>query len=189
MIPRLLVVFALLGAGLLAGACGGESGAEPPEIRYGEDVCDRCGMIISEARFAAAYVTEEGEARRFDDIGDLLAFDAERGEEVAAYWAHDYETAEWVRAEEAWYVRAESIDTPMGHGIVAFAERARAEAKAAETGGEVLGWPALLALGTGGENGMSGDMSGMTGGASGSEGGGPAGSSGELAATTASPAG
>ena len=67
---------------------------KPPDIRYREDTCDQCRMIISDPRFAASYVTQQGETRRFDDIGDMLIHHTEQGEEVAVFWVHDYETEE-----------------------------------------------------------------------------------------------
>jgi copper chaperone NosL len=102
-------------------------------------------MIISEARFAAAYVTQEGETRRFDDVGDMLLFHQEHQEEVAVFWVHDYETEEWVRADQAFFVMSEELITPMGYGIVAFADRERAEALAAETQGMVMTFEELAA--------------------------------------------
>ena len=79
--------------------------SQPPEILYGEEVCTECGMIISEPRFAAAYYTPEGDARRFDDIGGMLTHHAANQEEVAQFWVHDYETEEWIVAGEAYFVR------------------------------------------------------------------------------------
>ncbi|MEZ4676418.1 MAG: hypothetical protein R2932_19510 [Caldilineaceae bacterium] len=67
-------------------ACGGATVTPdmPPEILYGEDVCDQCNMIISDERFAAGLVVElepgEFEHRIFDDIGDLLAYEKAHGE-------------------------------------------------------------------------------------------------------------
>lgn len=116
----------------------------PPEIRYGEDACDLCHMIINEARFAAAYVTRQGEARRFDDIGDLVAYHAAHAEEVAAFWVHDYDTEEWLRAEQAAFVVSDAFHTPMGHGIVAVADAARAQELAASVGGQVVAFSDLL---------------------------------------------
>jgi len=129
-------------------ACG--SGApqdRPPDIRYGKDICDECRMIINEPRFSAGYITAKGAVRRFDDIGDLLAYHAKHGEEVSAFWVHDYETEEWIRAESSVFVVADParLPTPMGHGVVAFADRKRAEAFARQVGGEVLTWQDLLA--------------------------------------------
>lgn len=144
------LLLALLVTASLSLSCGrGPDLSRPPEIRYGEDVCDQCRMIISEARFAAAYVTAAGDTRRFDDIGDMLAYMGDRHEDVAAIWVHDYETEAWLRAEEAHYVVSEHVHTPMGHGIVAFADDARAEAFAAEVGGQVAAWPELQAMGVG----------------------------------------
>ncbi len=130
-----VVVLAVLSLTLLAACGGGPDFEEPPEIRYGEDVCDRCLMIINEARYAAAYVTADGEARRFDDIGGMVASIDEAAEDVAVFWVHDYDTEEWLKADEAFYVESDDLVTPMGFGIVAFADRSRAEEWAAEQAG------------------------------------------------------
>lgn len=122
---RFLAVMLLL-AGLLAGCSSGVAVDTPPEIRYGEESCDQCRMIINEARFAAAYVTRSGTVRRFDDIGNMLLFDAARGEEVVVFWVHDYDTAAWLKAPQAFFVVKSGILTPMGHGIVAVKDHARA---------------------------------------------------------------
>lgn len=132
---RVLLVFVLLLAGCPAPAQPLDA---PPDVRYAVDPCDRCQMIVSEERFAAAYVTPAGETRRFDDLGCLTAFLQERPEEVAQAWAHDHETRAWVRAQEATFVRAPGVITPMGTGLVA-----------ARTNGQALSYEALVALGPG----------------------------------------
>ncbi len=109
-------------------ACGQSVNTdEPPEIVYGQDTCDRCNMIISEERFAAAYWTADGEARRFDDIGGMLAFVTEKREEAASYWVHDFNSVVWIRAEEASYVLDGDLMTPMGFGVAAFADAEMAQ--------------------------------------------------------------
>ncbi|MBT4072826.1 MAG: hypothetical protein HOC77_11590 [Chloroflexi bacterium] len=100
----------------------------PPEIAYGEEICHECGMIISEARFAAAYVTSDGEVRKFDDAGDMIQHHINRYEDVKVFWLHDFDTAEWIRSEDAILLAAEEVLTPMGHGIVAFTNVASARA-------------------------------------------------------------
>jgi copper chaperone NosL len=115
----------------------------PPDIRYGEDVCDECGMLIAEEGFAAAYRTADGTARRFDDIGNMLAYDARRREEVLVYWVHDYHTRAWLRAPNAFFVSSPDLITPMGHGLTAFGTQAGAEEFAARSGGEILSFDAL----------------------------------------------
>jgi len=100
-------------------------------------------MIINEARYAAAYVTDDGETRRFDDIGGLVAYTQEVTEDVAVYWVHDFDTEEWLKGDAAIYVTSD-LATPMGFGIVAFTDPDRAEAWAAEKGGMVMTFTELL---------------------------------------------
>ena len=140
----------LLALGLLALAagCTARDPLAPPEIRYGEDVCAECGMIISEPRFAAGLVLGPagGEALAFDDIGDMLAWARAHPEaEVSRWWVHDYASEAWLDARAASFVRAKALRTPMDHGLAAFAEPGAAAAMAAELGGEVLGFAALAA--------------------------------------------
>lgn len=114
-------------------ACGGADLVDtPPEILYGQDVCSNCNMIISEENYASAYWTADGEARRFDDMGEMLQFMQSNPEERASTWVHDVNTAEWLRAEEAWIVMNAGLMTPMGTGVVAVANEEDARALAFE---------------------------------------------------------
>jgi len=92
----------------------------PPSIRYGEDPCDECFMLINEGRYAATYATTGGQSRRFDDIGCLLAYNDKHREDVANYWVADYGTQRWLLADKALFFKSDSIQTPMGSGIIAF---------------------------------------------------------------------
>ena len=141
MTPRILVLLAVFLIG-----CGRPDGRlEPPEIRYGRDVCAQCGMIVSDPRFAAAAATADGTMSIFDDIGDLLAYRKANQPDWAAIWVHDYDTQEWLRAEDAWYLLSPGIHSPMGWGIAAFASEDAARARQGELGGELLRWEELLA--------------------------------------------
>lgn len=136
---------------LLAGAaaaCGSaEANAGPPDINYGRDICIECNMVISEARFAAAYRLDDGTEKVFDDIGGMVKHGRESGEVAGAVaWVHDFTTEEWVEAVAAFYVPTRSIATPMAHGIVAFSDHARAMEFAAGVDGEVVEWETVLAL-------------------------------------------
>jgi copper chaperone NosL len=93
---------------------------QAPTIRYGEDPCDECFMLINEARYAAAYTTTGGQSRRFDDIGCLLAYHSKHREDVANFWVAGFSTQKWVIADSALYFKSDSIQTPMGFGIIAF---------------------------------------------------------------------
>jgi copper chaperone NosL len=119
----------------------------PPDIRYGEDVCAECGMIISEPRYAAGLVAEVGgrtEARAFDDIGDLFDHAARHPElSILRWYVHDHDSLAWLDAREATFVRSDTIASPMGHGLAAFADGAAARRLADATGGELLTFDAL----------------------------------------------
>lgn len=119
---------------------------QPPLVRYGEDVCDRCNMIITDARFAAAYWTMDGVAHRFDDIGEMLAFYHENGDEAASIWVHDVNTGDWLAAAEAYFVLDPALETPMGFGIAATADETTANRLAQDHANVmVLDFPTLLA--------------------------------------------
>ena len=131
---------------IVIAACGGAAVTSdtPPEIVYGEDVCDQCNMIISDERFAAGLVIEvepgSYEHRIFDDIGDLLAYEkAYRNElTIVTYYVHDYNSIEWIDGKDAYYIHSEELFTPMGFGLAAVAQGLEAEALAEEWNGSVL---------------------------------------------------
>lgn len=139
-------VFAIgLTIALAVGGCAGGVPDGPPTVRYGETACETCRMLISEPRFAAAARSIDGEPLVFDSIGCLLRYEQERAIVVRHRWVHDYETGEWVDAEEAWFVQSRDLMTPMGDGVVALADQARADALAAEHRGRVYRLGALTA--------------------------------------------
>jgi copper chaperone NosL len=154
-------VFLLFALALLAAGCAqGTAEIAPPEIRYGEDVCAECKMIISDPRFAAGYAYEIAPGRfetvAFDDIGDMLSFASKHPEhDVAAWYVHDYETKEWIDATTASYLVSDQVETPMASGIASFANRDRAEVMAASLGVQVMDWSALLETFQAGEIGAS----------------------------------
>ena len=125
---------------LLLTACSPKSNEpQPPNIAYGQDMCDACGMIISDAKFAAATLLTSGEAIKFDDIGEMVAYHMDHPEQqVKAWFVHDYKSEAWIRGEAAFFVKSDQLQTPMGGGVAAFEKKDDAEAFAAEKSGKVL---------------------------------------------------
>lgn len=123
-------VICLLFALALVACGGGVDTTQPPEILYGQDVCDECDMIISEEKYASAYWTEAGEARRFDDVGEMLVYMTENPEATASVWVHDIHSAAWLPADDAWFVMNSGLRTPMGTGIAVTADEQAARALA-----------------------------------------------------------
>jgi copper chaperone NosL len=145
--PFALLVLLLLALGGLAG-CGRapSSEAQPPEILFGQDLCEACGMLIDQPQFAAATVTLDGSAYKFDGISDMVAYHAEHPlAQVRAWFVHDYNSEDWLRAEVAFFVHSDLIVGPMGHGIAAFASEAEAQRLAADLQASVTSFDVLRA--------------------------------------------
>ncbi len=128
---------------LLAAGCA-PAADQPPAIRYGQDQCAECRMILAEPRFAAATVDARGEPQKFDDIGCMVLHQAESPAQNARAWVHDAQGASWLDADRAVFVQAPAIVTPMGYGFVACNDRAEAQALAAKTQGSVVDRDAML---------------------------------------------
>ncbi len=142
---RLMALVSILLLALTA-ACGGEASADPtpPAIHYGEDICEFCGMIVSEERYAAGYITSNGEERIFDDIGDMVQAHLQDQAAAATLFVHDYNGHTWIRAETAHYLLSPDLSTPMLSGLAAFPTAAEAKSLASELGGQVLTFDELL---------------------------------------------
>lgn len=125
--------------------CGREDDVDtPPTIRYGQDVCVRCGMIISDPAYAAAYRTAGGETRLFDDLGEMVLHNRQQSEATTAVFVHSYETRDWLRAEEAYFVVSSGLRTPMGVGVAAVGTEAEATQLAARVQGAVMTFDELM---------------------------------------------
>ena len=133
----------LLAAMTAVSACRGIPPG-PPEILVDRTVCSRCGMLISEPLYAAAYKAEGQAAPRvFDDIGCLRA--AARGENTPLLtWFHDAGDRAWISGAGTVFVASSTLHTPMGGGVIAFRDAAAAQRSALEHQGQVI--PSLEAL-------------------------------------------
>lgn len=126
-------------AGALAIAGGGAYLALPedekftgePKIAYGEEPCTRCGMVISDDRFAAAWRESASRELHFDDVGCMLVYAREHPPSPGtSYYVCNYSGAGWLDAPSAAYVVAPGIKSPMSYDIAAFASSAAAESMA-----------------------------------------------------------
>jgi copper chaperone NosL len=112
-----------------------------PNIRYGEDTCVRCAMVISDPRYAAAWRDEAGREAVFDDIGCMVHEEHDANPLGAEYFVHDNATEGWVEALQASYVvDTTQFVTPMAYGVAAFENRTAAAAAGQD---QVLVWGEL----------------------------------------------
>ncbi len=124
--------------GLLIVGCPAPRVNQPPQIRYGEETCAFCGMLISEECFAAALTTGTGETKTFDDVGCLLHNLTQRDRSMAHVWVHDYRSGRWLEAPSAVFVHSGEVPTPMGGGLFAFSTQEAAEQFARDAHGTVV---------------------------------------------------
>ena len=122
---------------LWAAACGAKA-MGPPEIVVDRTACSHCDMLVSEPIYAAAFQTRGSEPRLFDDIGCLL--DALRTETAPpmTVWVQDAAGGGWLDAGDAVFVASPAVRTPMGGGLLAYADATVAEKTAAARGGSVV---------------------------------------------------
>jgi copper chaperone NosL len=119
----------------------------PPDIRLGETVCDDCGMIVSDDRFATATIIEGDrgpEARVFDDFSCQVNYESAHPDlTIVARWSHDYETHQWLSTETAAFLRSPPLRTPMASQAAAFKTRQGAESTKQNLGGDVMDFESL----------------------------------------------
>lgn len=120
-----------------------------PEIRpvdiAAEDVCTHCKMAISEKQFASEFITTDGDAVKFDDIGCMQDYLKEKPDsKIAAHFFAEYDTKQWLKGNTASFVKSKEITSPMGGGIIAFSNETKAKTAAAEFSGQVLTFTELM---------------------------------------------
>jgi copper chaperone NosL len=134
------VSLGVLLACMLIGLCSCQSTAElkPLDIKP-NDTCHFCKLAIEQVQYAAEFITKDGFTRKFDDI-DCMVKSAQKVKKtnVAAFYVMDYANKQWVKGEEASFVKSERIQTPMNSGIIAFKEKSTADSVASQYGGTVI---------------------------------------------------
>lgn len=148
-------------------ACNEEVVAPQPQKLTREGIGHYCNMIVIDHPGPKAQVHEKGQAKPlwFSSVRDGLAYLALPGEaqRVTAFYVHDMGRAEswkkpqddgiWINATEAFYVIGSKKRGGMGAMEAApFKDRAKADAFAAEFGGNVVAYseiPEAYILGDG----------------------------------------
>jgi copper chaperone NosL len=103
----------------------------PEPIAWGRDTCARCRMHLSRPGYAGELRDRAGVLHKYDDIGCLVGAIVAAHAEVPEAWVEDHGGSGLVPLLSAHLVRGDAVQTPMGHGVVAFADAAAARAFAA----------------------------------------------------------
>lgn len=121
---------------------------EPREIHLGNEACDHCHMVIDDLRFAAQALTNRGAVHTFDAL-ECVADWARSGpiaaDELHSIWASDFlSPGRWLRVEDAYFLHAPGLHSPMGGGLAAFDSAEDARGVQRQVGGAVLRWAEVL---------------------------------------------
>lgn len=152
---------AALASGAAAGDADGHAAARrdgdpgPGPVRVGEDRCPFCSMSVIDARYVAQQVTATGRVHVYDAIECLVDHvGGQGGPPLTAGWcyvadhaASTREAARLLGVHDATIVHHRRLRTPMGGGLVAFADEAAAATFLAERGlgdAESWSWDALV---------------------------------------------
>lgn len=120
---------------------------KPVDIDTTSDSCTRCRMAIDGLAHAGEIITADGNVRKYDSLGCLLADYrdlASAGRRLAGAWVADYETKAWLKAEAAYYALAGLPTDHMGFGAAAVSTREAALKIAAGDTAKVMDWQGLL---------------------------------------------
>jgi len=118
--------------------------SQPVEITA-EDMCTHCRMAISEKRYAAQFLDEDGQASKFDDLGCMMTYlRTRKGQDrIAYYYVVDFDSRQWITAYQAYFVHSSQYTTPMGGATVAFEDRSRAENAVSASEGKLMSFSEL----------------------------------------------
>ncbi|PTX09945.1 copper chaperone NosL [Pontibacter mucosus] len=124
---------------LLAGCA-----AEPQPIPYGQANCAHCNMTVADNRYGAELVNDKGKPYFFDSAECLMAYvseQPEQGEKAAFLLVTDFTRPyELISAQDARFLQAKALPSPMGMYLTAIADEAAATKMQQEIGGRVLTW-------------------------------------------------
>jgi copper chaperone NosL len=97
---------------LAALAC--QDASSPVDPVWGKQACASCSMLVSDRRYAAQLVTDDGTRVFFDDPGCMATWIAEGRAHAQRMWVYGA-AGTWIDARAARFVRDQP--SPMGFGF------------------------------------------------------------------------
>jgi len=137
-----LIVLAVL----FLGGCS----QKPQKVRYGEEQCAHCKMVITDSRFAAEIVTSKGKAIKFDAIECMAAYlhdHPEINEKSAALWVSNFaEPGSWIDQNKAIFIQSEKVQSPMGKSLLALKSDEQVKEHLDQFPGRKITWEQIKSL-------------------------------------------
>ena len=127
MLRRIFYILFFVTFSLVLSGCSGEPETGPVEVKWDQDNCERCRMMLSDRNFAAQirYFPEAKRSRvaKFDDIGCAVLWIKDQqwnNDPKTQIWVADHSSGEWIDARKATYLRKNN--SPMGYDLGAQSE-------------------------------------------------------------------
>ena len=112
---------------LMLSACTGEQDTGPAEVRWDQNTCERCRMMLSDRNFSAQvrYFPEAKSSKvvKFDDIGCAILWLNEQkwnDDPKTEIWVTAHNNGKWIDARKATYIHNQI--SQMGYNLGAQAE-------------------------------------------------------------------
>ena len=104
---------------------------EPVPIKYGNDICSFCRMIITNSRYGTEILTKKGKNYKFDSIECLVQFIDEgeiHEENIHSLLITDFVSPEkFTDAKSSSYLVSHNLPSPMGANLTGFQKKSDAE--------------------------------------------------------------
>lgn len=139
-------VAATLLLGLTALGCGDVA---PRPLIAGSDDCETCLMTLDASGHGSEFVTQTGKVHTFDSVECMANYllTGLDGSVVHSVWVTDFSNPDQlVDAEDAFFLKSQTLTSPMGLGLTAFARAQDRDGALHAFGGEALGWDAVQQL-------------------------------------------
>ena len=129
---------------LVLAACS-EKTYEPSDINPETDVCYMCNMSVTHVDFSGQIVLKNGDHVVFDDLGCLMEYVLQNGEdEIGAGFIRAEDSGAWLNIKDASYVYSKDYWTPMNYGVLAFSSQQEADKYMQQQPGDIVKYEELL---------------------------------------------
>ncbi|MEP2025685.1 MAG: nitrous oxide reductase accessory protein NosL [Reichenbachiella sp.] len=120
----------------------------PVAIEYGTTSCHACKMTIVDQQHAAQLMTKKGRTYSFDAIECMASsLNQWKEEELATILVTDYlNPKQLIDAQNAYYLISNSIPSPMGANLSAFAKKTNRDELSNSPGDQALSWNEVKSL-------------------------------------------
>lgn len=141
---RAATTAAVLTIGLISFSACGNPG--PRAVKLNEDVCAYCKMTVTDPLFASQLTTLKGRQYVFDDLSCMSAYKKENTDvEYDRFYVADFcSPPAFIDLEQAILLRSDSLRSPMGGNIAAFALQDSALNYKARYGASEVLWADLM---------------------------------------------